>query len=133
MMPSDDLTVTARAPGISLAVVVVVVACCLALAGILLSRTRHNNHQARLRVNIMLMYIKNKKMVIMIRSSGLLLLGVLGPAAGAEQLVHPPAHRHPHLCQGEHQVCSIGGAFQGHQLLSTIEFDLILFNSRKLS
>ena len=52
MMPSDDLTVTAPAPGSSL-VVVVVVACCLALAGILLSRTRHNNHQARpLRVNI---------------------------------------------------------------------------------
>ena len=44
-MPSDDLTVTAPAPSSSLAVVVVV-ACCLALAGILLSRTRHNNHQA---------------------------------------------------------------------------------------
>ena len=44
-MPSDDLTVTAPAPISSLAVVVVV-ACCLALAGILLSRTRHNNHQA---------------------------------------------------------------------------------------
>ena len=43
-MPSDDLTVTAPAP--SSLVVVVVVACCLALAGILLSRTRHNNHQA---------------------------------------------------------------------------------------
>ena len=69
----------------------------------------------------------------MIISSGLLLLGVLGPAAGAEQLVHPPALRHPHLYQGEHQVRGYTAALSiGEDYFKDINF-FQLFNSQQPS
>ena len=70
---------------------------------------------------------------IMIKSSGLLLLGVLGPAAGAEQLIHPPGHRHPHLYQGEHQVRGYTAALSiGEDYFKDINF-FQLFNSQQPS